>query len=99
MAQQCIPPPVGGNPIVWHMDAGDRLQLKNLKYGANQQVYVTCGPQIPEACGAHSVVMGLVDGKVTMKGSLCLGARMAMPHQKNRNTIYKNIDLVCKVKC
>jgi len=92
----CIPVPVGGNPIVWHMDAGDRLQLKNLKYGGNQQVYVTCGPQVADTCAAHNTQSLLVGVNVTMKGSLSSGARLPVPHSTVGNTIYKDIDLVCK---
>jgi len=95
----CIPPPVGGAPIVWHMDVGDKLNLQNLKYGANQQVYVTCGPQVADTCGCQTVQTMIQDGKVTAKGTLASGARLAMEHSSDTNTVYKKIELVCKPNC
>lgn len=99
MADKCIPVPIGGNPIVWHMDVGDRLRLKNLKYGGNQQVYVTCGPQVAETCACSSVSSKLVAGEVTMKGKLGSGARLAVAHDPDTNTAYKSIDLTCRSTC
>lgn len=97
--QTCIPVPVGSpNPIIWHMDIGDRLKIQNLKYGANQQVYVTCGAQDQSFCGDHRISQMMVDwkGEVMMRGSLSSGARLAVPHSADFNTMYKKIDLVCK---
>ena len=97
---ECIPPPVGSpNPIIWHMDIGDHLRLRDLKYGANQQLYVTCGPQVADACGCHKVKMSMLGGDVYMKGRLGTGARLAVPHHETINTNYKNINLVCKQTC
>lgn len=97
--QTCIPVPVGGTPIVWHMDIGDKLKLKDLKYGANQQVYVTCGPQTPDTCACYNIKSSLVAGNVFMKGTLASGARLAAPLSTDVNTTYKNIHLVCKNTC
>lgn len=105
--QTCIPIPVGSpNPIIWHMDIGDKLKIQNLKYGANQHVYATCGPQVADVCGPASVRLNKVDADkatVDMKGTLQLGARIAIPHIEGqrqngqaKNTMYKKIHLVCK---
>ncbi len=96
----CIPIPVGSpNPIIWHMDIGDRLKIQNLKYGANQQVYATCGPQVADTCGNVNIKRVTYDprtGEVTTKGTLFSGARIPISHMDQKNTMYKKIDLVCK---
>ncbi len=95
---KCIPIPVGSpNPIIWHMDLGDRLKIQNLKYGANQQVYATCGAQVADVCGHFATkATSNPNGHVTLKGKLQSGARIAVPHVQDNNTMYKKIDLVCK---
>lgn len=97
--QTCIPIPVGSpNPIIWHMDHGDRLKIQNLKYGANQQVYATCGPQTENVCGNSNIRYKNGDRSdgVVMRGTLQSGARVAILHFEDLNTMYKKIDLVCK---
>lgn len=82
------------------MDVGDRLKIQNLKFDGNQQVYVMCGPQVAETCGATNfkrVTFNQKTGEVTMNGSLYSGSRFLFGFDSpNKTTMYKKVDIVCK---